>query len=102
LNRYVLILFVAVGTYFMRFLPLKWSGNSEKATGLNEFLDYSASALLAALFVTSLVEFPLRSLELAIRALAMLPVLFTYWRWKNLGLSVVLGIFAHLFLSSLV
>ncbi|MGC8779097.1 MAG: AzlD domain-containing protein, partial [Candidatus Caldatribacteriaceae bacterium] len=76
MNHYVPILFVAVGTYLMRFLPLKWSGNLEKAVHLNEFLDYSVSALLAALLVTSLVEFPLRSLELAIRALALLPALF--------------------------
>ncbi|NSW75800.1 MAG: AzlD domain-containing protein [Candidatus Atribacteria bacterium] len=82
----------------MRFLPLIWKKKTDSAF-FGEFLDHAASALLAALFVTAFVEFPFQAHSLEIKSLALLPVLFSYFRWKNLGLSVVLGVLAHFILS---
>lgn len=98
LNRLFFIFVVAAGTYLIRFLPLIWKKKTNSAF-FGEFLDHAASALLAALFVTAFVEFPLRIHDLEIKSLALVPVFFSYLRWKNLGLSVVLGVLAHFLLS---
>lgn len=101
LSRFLLIILVALGTYLMRFLPLKWQEKLRTIAHFSEFFEYSTAALLAALFVTAFWELPFQSVELWRRTLSLFPVFFSFALWRNLGLSIVLGILTHFFLSFL-
>jgi branched-subunit amino acid transport protein len=91
-ERYIAIVLVALGTYLARFLPLRFKLRVE---GLEEILSYSSTALISALFVTSLVSFPIKLGELYVSFVALLAVALTYKRWKNLGFSVLIGVIVH-------
>ncbi|MGQ9623117.1 MAG: AzlD domain-containing protein [Candidatus Caldatribacteriaceae bacterium] len=101
MSRLLLILLVALGTYLMSFLPLKWQKKWKTFAHLGEFLEYSTAALLAALFVTTFWKLPSQPMELCRRILALAPVLFSFLSWQNLGFSILPGILTHLLLSSL-
>jgi len=92
------ILLVAAGTYLSRFLPLRCKG-FKRLKGVNEYLEYSSTALISALFVTSLVSFPFEPKNTGISIVALAFVITSYRKWENLGLSVLIGVAAHLALS---
>jgi len=96
LEHYLAIVLVALGTYLARFLPLRFK---LRIKNLDELLSYSSAALISALFVTSLVSFPVEFEKLLISLLALMAVTVSYVRWKNLGLSVLVGVVVHLVLS---
>ncbi len=88
------IVLVAIGTYLARYLPLRFRFKIEEF----ELLSYSSIAIISALFVTSLVSFPIRFEDLGINIIALIAVAFTYKRWNNLGLSVMIGVIVHILL----
>ncbi len=96
LEHYLAIVSVALGTYLARFLPLRFKLRIEN---LDELLSYSSAALISALFVTSLVSFPVEFEKLLVSLLALMAVYASYVRWRNLGLSVLVGVVVHLVLS---
>lgn len=95
----VVILLVAAGTYLSRFLPVRFNEKFRELKSFDEFLTYSSTALISALFVTSFVSFPvdLRKTGTSIVALAF--VYASYRKWENLGFSVLAGDVVHLVLS---
>ena len=95
----VVILLVAAGTYLSRYLPVRFNEKFRELKGFDEFLTYSSTALISALFVTSFVSFPvdLRNTGIGIVALAF--VYASYRKWENLGFSVLTGVAVHLALS---
>jgi len=97
----LLILLVALSTYLMRFLPVKWQKKQKTFVHLGEFLEYSTAALLAALFVTTFWKLPSQPVEPCRRILALTPALLSFLLWQNSGLSILLGILTCSFLSSL-
>jgi branched-subunit amino acid transport protein len=99
MEHYVAIVSVAVGTYLSRFLPIRFKGRFKKLKGIDEFLAYSSTALISALFITSLVSFPVKLDDLSIGIVASVFVLVSYIKWKNLGVSVSIGVAVHLSLS---
>ncbi len=90
-----IILIVAIGTYLTRLLPLLFKERF-KFDEWSEFLSYSSTALISALFVTSFVSFPIDSKELGVGIMALAVVLIAYLKWKNLGSAILLGITSHL------
>ncbi len=99
MEKILAILLVALGTYLTRVVPL--SIKIKRAEDIETLLSYSSSALLSALFVTSLVSFPLNISELGISTVALIFVVLTYLTWKNLGLSVLVGVVGHLIFNAL-
>ena len=97
-EHYIAIILVAVGTYLTRFLPIHFNG---KFKG-DDFLAYSSTALISALFVTTLVSFPIRLGNLGMEILALALVVMSYGKWRNLGISVLVGVVVHLSLSLVV
>ncbi len=87
MNEKVLaIVAVAVGTYLTRFLPLKFRfATSER---MKNFLDLSSTSVISALFVTS--TFTTNAGEMGLRVLALIPLILTFNRWKNFGVSILL------------
>lgn len=99
MEKVLAILLVALGTYLTRVVPL--SIKIRRAENFETLLSYSSSALLSALFVTSLVSFPLNILGLGVSAATLIFVVLTYLRWENLGLSVLVGVVGHLIFNAL-
>ncbi len=99
MEKILAILLVALGTYLTRVVPL--SIRVRRAEDVETLLSYSSSALLSALFVTSLMSFPLNISELGIGVVALSFVVLTYLRWRNLGLSVLTGVVSHLIFNAL-
>lgn len=97
--EYLIIFSVAIATYLTRFLPLHFSKKIEKTREQEEILTYSATALLSALFITSLVSFPLQIQNLGIGLMALAFVFFSYRLWENLGVSVIIGVAVHFLIS---
>ncbi|AGK62078.1 hypothetical protein Asulf_02122 [Archaeoglobus sulfaticallidus PM70-1] len=91
------IVLVAAGTYLTRFLPMKFG--KIRSERFEEFLAYSSTALISALFVTSFISFPIVFRDLGVGLVAILFVFVTYRRWENLGISVLAGVLTHLLLS---
>lgn len=76
-----------------------FKGILNKISRLDEFLMHSSAALMSALFVTSFISFPLKVDVLGIGLLTLLFVFISYRKWKSLGLSILVGILAHLLFS---
>ncbi|MCS7233375.1 MAG: AzlD domain-containing protein [Synergistetes bacterium] len=93
------IAIIAILTYSARLLPLYFKGVLNKLPHLEEFLRHSSMALMSALFVTSLVSFPVNVRELGLNISALIFVFISYKKWKSLGLSVLFGIVIHWLLS---
>lgn len=99
--RILALLVIAVGTYLMRFLPLRYRELFSKLEG-SKFLEYSSTAIIAALFVgafTSSVETRADFLPGVFSIVAA----YVMWRFlKNLGISVLSGVAVHYLVSLLV
>ena len=78
---------VALGTYLARYIPLRFG----LKLGIEEYLEYASAGIVSALFVTSLAS----SKPLSVSLLALIVVLLTYLRCRNLGLSIIAGVIAH-------
>ena len=99
LEHYLAIVLVALGTYLARFLPLRFKF---KIKNLDEYLSYSSAALISALFVTSLISIPVDFEKLFVSVIAVIAVFVSYVRWRNLGLSVLVGVIAHFIISMII
>ena len=95
----VVILLVAAGTYLSRFLPIRFNKKFRELKGIDEFLTYSSTALISALFVTSFVSFPIDLKNTGTGIVALAFVYASYRKWENLGFSVLAGVAVHLLLS---
>lgn len=89
MEHYLAIVMVALGTYLARYLPLHF----KLRIGIEEYLEYSSAGLISALFVTSLAK------PMSASVLALIVVLLTFLRWRNLGLSILSGVAAHLIIT---
>lgn len=98
IQHYVAILLVAAGTYTARFLPMRFS-EKFRLSDVEDFLTYSSTALISALFITSFISFPIDLKRTYIGAISLILVFLSYNRWKNLGISVLVGVLANLVLS---
>jgi len=96
------IILVAIGTYLARFLPIYFNERFKRLKGIDEFLTYSSTALISALFVTSLLSFPVELKNTSISIVALAFVFVSYKKWKNLGFSVLIGVIVHLLISSVI
>lgn len=70
----------------------------KKLKDANEFLSYSSTAIISALFITSFVSFPVNWEDLGIDIVALVFVFASYKMWKNLGISAIVGVTAHILL----
>ena len=102
MRNYVIIILVALGTYLTRFLPIKFGKKFRELKDIDEFLRHSSTALISALFITTLISFPIESKEMIKGILALLCVFVVYRIWKNLGISVLVGVISHFLLSLMV
>ncbi len=102
IEHYVAIILVAIGTYLARFLPIYFNERFKRLKGIDEFLTYSSTALISALFITSLVSFPVELKNTSISIVALAFVFVSYKKWKNLGFSVLIGVMAHLLLYHII
>lgn len=85
----------------MRLLPIIFNKRFKKLKGVNEYFAYSSSAIISALFVTSLVSFPIKLENLCIDIIALIFVFLSYKKWENFGISILIGIVVHLILTIL-
>ncbi|XRP97556.1 AzlD domain-containing protein [Methanocaldococcus sp. 16A] len=99
MKHYLAILVVSIGTYLMRLLPIIFNTRFKKLKGVNEFFAYSSSAIISALFVTSLVSFPIKLESLSVNIIALIFVFLSYKKWKNFGISILIGVVVHLVLN---
>jgi len=67
MEHYIAIILVAIGTYLARFLPIYFNERFKRLKCVDEFLTYSSTALISALFITSLVSFPVKFERLFVR-----------------------------------
>lgn len=112
----VLIVLVGVGTYLMRATPLlaallryaepeREENAGSSSNGLAGLLSLVGPAVIAALLVTSLIPDPatlgfLRNLVL--NAVALVPAVVVAIRWKNPGLTVLIGVVSYLLVATIV
>jgi len=82
MRNYVIIILVAFGTYLTRFLPIKFGKKFRKLKDIDEFLRHSSTALISALFITTLISFPIESKEMIKEILALLGVFIAYRIWE--------------------
>lgn len=92
------IVFISMGTYFLRFLPLRLSLKNRRISGdgnnlTTELIEVSGTSIIAALLVSSItlpeyVEALVYVLNLFLSSAA---VILTCFIWKNPGLSVISG-----------
>ena len=92
----IAIILVAIGTYLTRFLPMYFN---VRRLNIDEFLTHSSMALISALFITSFVTFPVKLENLSVSSIALAFVFVSYKKWKNLGVSILIGVFVHALLS---
>jgi branched-subunit amino acid transport protein len=105
---WLLFIVVGVGTYLTRLLPLlialrygdpAESGDEKKAPdGTRRALGLVGPAIIAALLVVSVVPDPAAASfreELLRSALALVPTFLVAIRWKNLGLTVLVGVTSY-------
>lgn len=97
-ERVIAIVLVAVGTYLARFLPLRFKAGS--SARLKEFLALSSTSIISALFVTT--TFTTEFEEMSIRFLALFPVILSYYRWRNFGISVFAGVVGYFMIKTFV
>ena len=112
----VLVMLVGAGTYLTRAAPLLAAllryGDREQEEdahdpfgGLAGVLRLVGPAVVAALLVTSLLPGPSDPdfwAKLALNAAALVPACLAAVRWKNLGLTVLMGTISYLLLSVLI
>lgn len=96
LKNYIVIFAVAAGTYLTRYLPIHYRERFETTGRLDEFFTYSSTALISALFITAFVSIPVDPEALLRGAVTLFFVALIYKKWRNLGLSVILGVGIHL------
>lgn len=90
-EKVLAIIAVALGTYIARFLPLKFKfGSSNK---MKSFLSLSSTSVISALFATSV--FTPDAPEFGIRAAALTPLILTFYRWRNFGLSIAVAVLSY-------
>ena len=65
-----IIVVVAIGTYLTRLLPLLLK-DKLNLESWSEWLSYSSTALISALFVTSFVSFPINPRDLTIGLISL-------------------------------
>lgn len=111
----VLVVLVGAGTYLMRAAPLlaallrrggREQGESadDPSRGLAGLLRLVGPAVIAALLVTSLLPDPSEPgfwPKLGMNAAALVPAGLAAVRWKDLGLTVLVGTVSYLLLSAL-
>ncbi|MBO8179072.1 MAG: AzlD domain-containing protein [Archaeoglobus sp.] len=90
-EKVVAIVAVAIGTYLSRFLPLKFKFSTSKR--MKNFLSLSSTSAISALFVTSI--FTTNAGEMGLRVLALIPLILTFNRWKNFGISIIAAIISY-------
>ncbi|MDK2871113.1 MAG: hypothetical protein PWQ16_465 [bacterium] len=95
----LVIVLVAILTYLSRLLPFYFKDMLKRLSNVDEFSKESSASLMSALFVTSLVSFPLNVKGLASSLIALFFVFLSYIRWNNLGISVLIGVLVHWLLS---
>lgn len=109
-----LILVVGIGTYLMRATPLlaallRYSEPEREeeadtsSSGLTEVLRLVGPAVIAALLVTSLIPDPSAPgffPDLALNAVALVPASLAAIRWKNPGLTVLIGIASYVLVAT--
>ncbi len=89
---------VAVSTYLMRFLPIVFR-NRIKLDKFAEFLSNSSIAIISALFITSFMSSTTGFLDLPVAIFTLCSVFIFYKLWRNLGLSILIGVLIHFLLS---
>ena len=93
-----IIVVVAIGTYLTRLLPLLLK-DKLNLESWSEWLSYSSTALISALFVTSFVSFPINPRDLTIGLISLTVVYTSYAKSKNLGISIIFGVLAYYLFS---
>ncbi|WP_456371379.1 AzlD domain-containing protein [Thermodesulfatator atlanticus] len=101
MEKYFVLVFVAIGTYLIRLVPIVFRKNIVKNTKFDLFLSRSSVALLSGLFVTSFVSFPLDCFLLFISLCSLIVVYISFKFFKNLGFSVLVGVLVHFALFQL-
>lgn len=86
-NIIIIILFVALGTYFLRISGLLLSSRLKKYKYVDSILESIPSTLLIALIVPPVVK------EGVIGILASLVVIMVMMKTKNIFLSMSIGVF---------
>lgn len=90
-EKVLAIIAVALGTYLARFLPLKIKfATSDK---IKSFLSLSSTSVISALFVTSV--FTPDAAEFGVRVAALFPLILTFYRWRNFGLSIFAAVLSY-------
>ncbi len=90
-EKILAIVVVALGTYLARFLPLRFKfGRSQK---MKSFLSLSSTSVISALFVTA--TFTGDAVELGVRVAALFPLILSFYRWKNFGLSIAVAVLSY-------
>jgi branched-subunit amino acid transport protein len=101
----LLLLFTAMGlvTYLPRCLPLLYLAHRKLPKGLIDWLSLVPAAILSALLAPVLfTDSATRSLELGKPELwAALPTLLFAWKTKNLGGTVIVGMFCYWLMGQL-
>ena len=93
-----IIVVVAIGTYLTRLLPLLLK-DKLNLESWSEWLSYSSTALISALFVTSFVSIPINPKDLTIGLISLTVVYASYAKSKNLGISIIFGVLAYYLFS---
>lgn len=112
----ILVLCIAVGltTYLIRFVPFliaqRFGNQTDSATrGTSEstslkILELIGPSIVAALLITSILPQPGEAnfgLQLTRSLLSLTPALISALLWRNLGLSVVIGVSSYWLISLL-
>lgn len=104
-----LFLVVGAGVYLTRFLPLlvvmrREEANGDGVTSTAEpsgWLRFVGPSIIAALLVTSVLPEPGAWMELSRATLALAPTVFVAVRFRNLGLTVLIGVCCYWLISTL-
>ena len=101
------IIFVAVGTYLTRYLPIYLYNklkviNPKNIKLINEILSYSSTSIISALFVTSFIKFPVVVEDVLISIISLIFVVIAYKKWNNLGISILIGVLAYYILKTFI
>jgi branched-subunit amino acid transport protein len=101
------IIFVAVGTYLTRYLPIYLHNklkliNPKNIKLITEILSYSSTSIISALFVTSFIKFPVVVEDVLISIISLIFVIIAYKKWNNLGISILIGVLACYILKTFI
>ncbi|BER93493.1 MAG: hypothetical protein PWP42_19 [Candidatus Atribacteria bacterium] len=100
-KEYLVIGVVALGTYLLRLLPVLFLKDREIPFVSGKVLDYVVTALLSALLVITFLELPVIFDRVLISLVALSGVYLSYYKWRNIGFSVLVGVMVHFLLSNL-